>query len=309
MSSTTAKPDLWLSSKVTPVAVRAPRPTPAPRDHHRAQSRHGARSRLRWNRCVASTAARSKRRIASLTKRRCDQGRQPGCLAAARRRRLHGSDDAEQQRHRGARAPSLRQGGQAVPRDIASTGLGIAAETIRAGGGLRLPSASSPPPSTPARAPASTSPRVSTAFPHGLSPLPDAPAGDRGLGRRRRRTEIDVVIPARHWCSTPSGKALYDEIVADARRLRRGAPEGDPRHRRPRHAAQRRAGLDGGDDGGRRFHQDLDRQGEASTPRCRSASRWCARSAPISSETGYRDRLQAGRRHLHRQGVARLARR
>ena len=58
-------------------------------------------------------------------------------------------------------------------------------------------------------------------------------------------------------------------------------------------------------DGGRRLHQDLDRQGEASTPPCPSSLVMVRAIREYHERTGYRGRLQAGRRHPHRQAGAR----
>ena len=50
--------------------------------------------------------------------------------------------------------------------------------------------------------------------------------------------EIDIVITRAHVLEQ-DWQALYDEVARHARGLRRGASEGDPRHRRPEDAAQR----------------------------------------------------------------------
>ena len=52
--------------------------------------------------------------------------------------------------------------------------------------------------------------------------------------------EIDIVISRRHVLSG-NWQALYDEMKADARGLRRAPCEGDPCHRRTGQPAQRRA--------------------------------------------------------------------
>ena len=107
-----------------------------------------------------------------------------------------------------------------------------------------------------------------------------APAGDRSLGRRRRRRDR-----RRHPARPGVRRALAGALRRDrrhARRLRRGASEGHPRHRRPGDTAQRHAGLDGGDDGRRRFRQDLDRQGERQRDAAGRSRDGRARSAPIS---------------------------
>ncbi len=93
--------------------------------------------------------------------------------------------------------------------------------------------------------------------------LAAAARGDPRLGRRRRprdrhRGQPPPRAPARLAGALRRGRRL-------PRGLRRRAHEDDPRHRRARHAAQRRARLVGGDDGRLRLHQDLDRQGVRST--------------------------------------------
>ena len=115
---------------------------------------------------------------------------------------------------------------------------------------------------------------VSTGFPAGLVPHDVKLARDRSLGAGRCRRDRH-----RHHPRACAHRQLAGALRRDAgfpRGLRRGACEGDPRHRRPQDAAQCRQGLDGLHDGRRRFHQDLDRQGSASTPRCRSRSSCCA---------------------------------
>ena len=109
---------------------------------------------------------------------------------------------------------------------------------------------------------------VSTAFPHGLAPLATR-LGEIEASVADGADEIDVVIP-RGLVFGAKWRELHDEIVRVPRRLRRGASESHPRHRRSVDAAQRGARLDGGDDGGRRFHQDVDRQGKR---QCHAAGR------------------------------------
>ena len=98
---------------------------------------------------------------------------------------------------------------------------------------------------------------------HRVPQRPDQPrrqAGQRevrGRGRRRRGGHGDRprCLPRR---ALPAG------LRRDRRRpgsLRWGAPQGDPGNRRGGHAGQRAARVVAGHAGGRRLHQDLDRQG------------------------------------------------
>ena len=100
---------------------------------------------------------------------------------------------------------------------------------------------------------------VSTGFPAGQTPFDLKLAGDPPLGRggsqgdrhrdlARPRADRRLAGALRRGARVPRG-------------LRAGAHEGHPGHRRARHAAQRRAREPGVHDGGRRLHQDLDRQG------------------------------------------------
>ncbi|MGY3328032.1 hypothetical protein ACVILI_001049 [Mesorhizobium sp. USDA 4775] len=86
------------ASKVTPLPARAAANTPVPLDHRIARN-PGMKLDLGFMESVRSvnrSALEPARRQPDQTA--FDQGRQPGGLAAARRR-LHGSDDAELQRH------------------------------------------------------------------------------------------------------------------------------------------------------------------------------------------------------------------
>ena len=149
------------------------------------------------------------RRVASLTKRRSHQGRQPGGLAAARRllmdlTTLNSNDTDERVRRLCAKAINPFR------RDIVEA-LGIGARRS-----ARPPSAStipsSRPPSTRSRAPASMSPR---------SRRPSRTASRRFDTRLREieasvadgADEIDVVIP-RGLVFGAKWQELYDEIVA-----------------------------------------------------------------------------------------------
>ena len=136
-------------------------------------------------------------------------------------------------------------------------------------------------------APASRSPPSRPAFPPACRRWRPAAGRDRGVGRAPAPPRSTSSSPARHVL-TGNWQALYDEIAAmraacgDAhmKAILGTGDLGTLRNVAPR--------LAGGDDGGRRFHQDLDRQGERSTPRCRSAWRWCARSATTTSAPAIR---------------------
>ena len=158
--------------------------------------------------------------------------------------------------------------------------------------------ASSRPRSRRSKAPAFRSPRSRPAFPAGL-----VAASTRSCRRSRPRSprapsEIDIVITREHVL-TGNWQALYDEMRDFRAGLRRRACEGDPRHRRPEDAAQRRQGLDGLHDGRRRFHQDLDRQGRRQRHAARDAGHG-AHDPRLSRADRLQGRLQAGRRHLRR---------
>ena len=139
---------------------------------------------------------------------------------------------------------------------------------------------------------------VSTAFPHGLTPLAtrlaeiDASVADGAK-------EIDIVIERRHGAHRRLAGALRrGQCLPQG--LRRRAPQDHPRHRRARHADQRGAGLARLHDGRRRFHQDHDRQGKG-----QRQPPHLARDGPhdplVPRRDRHRDRLQARRRHRHGQ--------
>ena len=119
-----------------------------------------------------------------------------------------------------------------------------------------------------------------------LSGRPDAaaaaPRRDPLCGRRRARGEIDIVIN-RAQVLTQDWKALYDEVKA----MREACGEAHLKailgHRRPQDAAQCLQGQHGGDDGRRRLHQDLDRQGRRQRHPARQPRPCCGRCATMAS--------------------------
>ena len=115
---------------------------------------------------------------------------------------------------------------------------------------------------------------VSTAFPHGLSPLSTRLA-EIEASVADGANEIDIVIE-RGMVLRGDWQALYDEVNADAQSLRRRPHQDHPRHRRTRHADQCREGLAGLHAGRRRFHQDLDRQGKGQRQPPDLAAAWSA---------------------------------
>ena len=100
---------------------------------------------------------------------------------------------------------------------------------------------------------------VATGFPAGLTPLKQRLA-EIDYALSEGAGEIDIVITRAH-VAQPRVDGALRRSQGDARSLRRGASQDDPRHRRFEDAAQRLLGEHGGDAGGRRFHQDLHRQG------------------------------------------------
>jgi hypothetical protein len=178
-----------------------------------AQSRHEARPRLHVESVRSVNRSALERRVATPDQAALDKGRQPGGLAAAAPIALHGFDDVEFQRHRGARAPALRQGDQSVPPRSSSKrwASAISGETIRpAAVCVYHPFVATAVEAVQA-APASMSPPSPPAFPHGLTPLSTRLAGDRGLGGATAPTRSTSSSRAA-WCSGPNGSELYNEI-------------------------------------------------------------------------------------------------
>ena len=232
--------------------------------HHAADGQEGVAGRVAGE---GDHAASTSPRFPATTR----QGR----VAAALRQ---GAAAAPRRPRRGA-----RPGRRATPRSARSASIRrFVAPAVKALAGSGIPVAS-----------------VSTGFPAGLAPLAHAARRDRGYASPRAPTRSTSSSPA-STCSPATGRRSTTRSRAMQRRLRRRPYEGDPRHRRPEDAAQRRQRLHGRHDGRRRLHQDLDRQGRRQRDAARSASSWCAPSATIASMTGYRRRLQAGRRHLAR---------
>ena len=88
----------------------------------------------------------------------------------------------------------------------------------------------------------------------------DAARGDRGVGGRWRRGNRH-----RHHAGARAHRQLAGALRRNprlSRCLRLRASQDHPRHGRARHAQGCLAGVAGGDDGGRRLHQDEHRQGE-----------------------------------------------
>ncbi len=94
--------------------------------------------------------------------------------------------------------------------------------------------------------------------------------------------EIDIVITRAHVLNREWTRALR-RSQGDARSLRRGASQDDPRHRRPEDAAQRLLGQHGRDAGRRRLHQDLHRQGRRQRHAAGQPGDGCARCATIAT--------------------------
>ena len=145
---------------------------------------------------------------------------------------------------------------------------------------------------------------VATGFPAGLTPLEAAARGDPLRGRRGRGRDRHRHHPRPR--ARPRLERALRRGRGDARSLRASASEGDPRHGRSEDAAQRLRRQHGRDAGGRRLHQDLDRQGG----RQRHASGEPGDGpgvARLSRARRRRHRLQAGGRPANDQGRARLA--
>ena len=112
--------------------------------------------------------------------------------------------------------------------------------------------------------------------------------------------EIDMVIDRGAFLAGRYGQ-VFDEIVADARGLRHGAPQGHPRDGRARDARQRAARLGARAARGRRLHQDLDRQGQPGGDAAGRA-RDAAGGARLRRRDGRGARRQARGRHPREQG-------
>ena len=170
----------------------------------------------------------------------------------------------------GPRAPALRQGAPPAARRSrrrARRRRPAASRSARSASITR----SSRPPSRRSRASGIPVAAVSTGFPAGLTPLEQRARGDPRVGRGRRAARSTSSSRARQVL-TGNWQALYDEVSAFREACGEAHLKTILAHRRAGDAAQCRARQHGRDDGRRRLHQDLDRQGEASTPRCRFAS-------------------------------------
>ena len=251
----------------------------------------------RWRRC-ASTSRRS-----SAAPRRCRARRtvkkewQAAWLVRAIE--LHRPDHALRRRHRGPRAAALRQGAAAAARTTSWTALGLGDRRLTVGAVCvyhRFVATAA----RRSRAPAFRSPRSPPASRPASSPLETRLARDRGVGRRRRRRDRHRHHP----------RARADRQLAGA--LRRGARL----HATPAAPAHMKAILGTGDlktlrnvgarlagrhDGRRRLHQDLDRQGRRQRHAAGRPGHG-ARHPRLSRDDRLHRRLQAGRRHLDRQG-------
>ena len=165
---------------------------------------------------------------------------------------LNGDDTAERVR------AALRQGeGAGAAGYPGSAGLGRSRGDDRRG--LRLSPLRRDGRRGAARYAAFPSRRCRPAFPAGLVPHDLKLKEIEASVARRRRGDRH-----RHHPRACADRQLAGALRRDARfprGLRRGACEGDPRHRRSEDAAQCGPGVDGLHDGRRRFHQDLDRQG------------------------------------------------
>ncbi|CAA9344432.1 MAG: Deoxyribose-phosphate aldolase, partial [uncultured Gemmatimonadaceae bacterium] len=179
-----------------------------------------------------------------------------GRLAAARDH-LHRPHDALGRRHGGQRAAAVRQGAPARaarparvvrhgrPRAHGRRRVRVPPLGAHGGGGarrLRDPGRRRehrlPGRPEPHRAAGGRDPRVGGG----------GRARDRHRDHARARAHRQLAGAVRRGEAVPRG-------------VRRRAHEGDPRHRRARHAHERRAGEHGRDAGGRRLHQDEHRQG------------------------------------------------
>ncbi len=102
---------------------------------------------------------------------------------------------------------------------------------------------------------------VATAFPSGMSTL-SVKLDDTRMAVAAGADEIDMVI-SRGAFLAGDYRYVFDEIVAIKEACGDGAPEGDSRNRRTRHARSRAAGERSGHACGCRLHQDVDRQDPA----------------------------------------------
>ena len=145
---------------------------------------------------------------------------------------------------------------------------------------------------------------VATGFPAGLTPLKQRLDEIRyAIGEGAR--EIDIVITRASVLGREWG-ALYDEVAAmreacGSAHLKAILGTGDLED-----VAQRLRGQRGRHAGGRRLHQDLDRQGGR---QCHASgeSGDDPGAARLPRARGRRHRLQAGGRLAHHEGRARLA--
>ena len=120
------------------------------------------------------------------------------------------------------------------------------------------------------------------------------------LRSRPARSEIDIVIE-RQMVLTGDWQALYDQMKRIPQGLRRRPHQDHSRHRRARDARQRGQGVAGLHAGGRRLHQDLDRQGKGQRQPPDLAGD-DPHDPLVPRGNRHHGRLQAGRRHRHGQG-------
>ena len=146
-------------------------------------------------------------------------------------RHLHRPHHAQRRRHAGPRPAALRQGAPARARRTCSKALGMGDLGITTGAVCVYHAIVATAVAGAGRAPAFRSPPSPPASPPALSPLPLRIARDRSLGRRRRARDRH-----RHHPRPCPHRQLAGALRRDARLprgLRRRAPQGDPRHRRP----------------------------------------------------------------------------
>ena len=223
-----------------------------------AQSRDAARPQLGARRARQPQRRRASRRHDSHAP--LDQDRVAGGMAAARDH-ADGPHHAARRRHAGARAPALRQGAPSGRDPTCSSALGHAATlpacTRRRG--LRL-SRLCEDGGRGTRRKRDSGGRGVDRISRRTVADEDAPRRDRGVGGRRRGRDRH-----RHHAGARAHRQLAGALRRSprlSRSLRLRASQGDSRHRRARTLQGRGARIAGGDDGGRRLHQDEHRQGE-----------------------------------------------
>ena len=246
-----------------------------------------------WFEAVGVNASAVERRAATLTTRRSVKKEyQAAWLVQAAD--LHRPDDARRRRHAGPRAAPLRQGAQRPLSDDLLAALGLGRRSARGRRGLRLSDHGRPPAVKALEGSGIPVASVATGFPAGLTPLPQRLDEIRYAVERGRAARSTSSSPAR-MCSTATGTRSTTRCAAMREACGAAHLKAILAHRRPQDFAQRLCREHGRDAGGRRLHQDLDRQGG----RQRDAAgqpRDGARAARLSRARRRRHRLQAGRR-------------